>query len=130
VLTDVVGPREVWLGGAVLYLVGGLAALVLTRWLPVITGDQDEVMHAYADAAATALENGDAPTDPDLRRDPEPGPEPAPEPLLTPTAEPEPVAVATAARDGSAKHGLERIATLLEEIEHRRDAEATGRTTP
>jgi MFS family permease len=112
VLTDVLGPREVWLGGAILYLVGAFAALVLTRWLPVITGDQDRVMDAYANAAATALENGDAPTDPDLRREPEPEPEVVPTPVLAP------------ARDGSAHHGLERIATLLEEIEHRRDAEA------
>jgi hypothetical protein len=28
------------------------------------------------------------------------------------------------ARDGTAKHGLERIATLLEEIERRRELEA------
>jgi MFS family permease len=137
VLTDVFGPREVWLGGAVLYLLGGLAALVLTRWLPVITGDQDQVMAAYGNAAVTALENGDAPTDPDLRRRRDPAPAPAIASVATPAsaagstsvAAPVPTPVPTtpaaaAARDGTAKHGLERIATLLEEIEHRRDAEA------
>ncbi|HET7744493.1 MAG TPA: MFS transporter [Gaiellaceae bacterium] len=116
VLTDVYGARAVWLGGAVLYLVGALTALVLTRWLPVITGDQDEVMNAYANAAATALENGAGPTDPDLR----PGPEPEPALASAP--------VVVAAPDGSAKTGLERIATLLEEIEERREVEARKAT--
>jgi len=110
VLTDVFGPREVWLGGALLYLVGALTALVLTRWLPVITGDQDDVIEAYKNAAVTALDNGDAPSDPGLV--PDPGVLPEPEPVL----------------DGSARNGLERIATLLEEIEERREVEAR-RTT-
>jgi MFS family permease len=102
VLIDVVGAREVWLGGGILYLAGAAVALVLTSWLPVITGDEDEVMEAYANAAATALDD-DAPTDPGLR------PEPA--------------------RDGTARNGLERIATLLEEIERRREIEARRGTS-
>lgn len=116
VLTDRYGARDVWLAAGCIYLAGAAVSLVFTRWLPVITGAQDEVIDAYANAAATALTNGDAPTDADLR----PSPEPAPAPLTAPVPTPVPVA----ARDGSAEHGLERIATLLEEIEHRRDAEA------
>jgi MFS family permease len=91
-LVDVVGAREVWLGASILYLVGAAVALVMTRWLPVLSDEEDEAIDAQGAAAATALQaNGAAG---------EPGP------------------------DGSAKSGLERIATLLEEIERRREIEA------
>ena len=104
VLTDSFGARDVWLVAGGIYIAAAGVSLLLTRWLPVITGDEDEVMEAYATAAATALD-GDEPT----------------EPAELPGAlEP--------ARDGSAKNGLERIATLLEEIERRRETE-TRRTT-
>ena len=73
VLTDRYGARDVWLAAGCIYLAGAAVSLVFTRWLPVITGEQDEVIDAYANAAATALESGDAPTDRDLRSEPEPG---------------------------------------------------------
>jgi hypothetical protein len=73
-------------------------AFALTRWLPVVSGDEDDVITAHAEAAASALA-------PSAAVSPDPVP-PEPE------------------RDGSAASGLERIATLLEEIEHRRELEA------
>ena len=35
VLTEVFGPRAVWLAGGVVFLVAALVALVMTRWLPI-----------------------------------------------------------------------------------------------
>ena len=98
VLIEVVGAREVWLGAAAIYLVGAMVAFALTRWLPVVSGEEDEVIDAHAEAAASAL---------------------APAAAFSP----EPVR-ADAEADGSARNGLERIATLLEEIEQRRAMEA------
>jgi MFS family permease len=104
VLTDRFGPRDVWLGAAMIYVFVAVVAFVLTRWLPV-TEHEDEVIGAYGEAAASALAPAVAfPPDPN-------GPEPEPEPA------------------GSAASGLERIATLLEEIERRRELEAARRTT-
>ena len=98
VLTGIVGARAVWLGAAAIYLVGAVVALVLTRWLPVVTGEEDEVIDAHAEAAASALAPAAAFSPEPVRLGPEP--------------------------DGSARSGLERIATLLEEIERRRELEA------
>lgn len=98
VLTDVVGAREVWLGAAVIYLVGAMVAFALTRWLPVVSEEEDEVIDAHAEAAAAALAPVAAFSPEPVRLEPEP--------------------------DGSARSGLERIATLLEEIERRREMEA------
>jgi MFS family permease len=98
VLTDTFGAKEVWLGAALIYLLGAVVAFALTRWLPVVSGDEDDVITAHAEAAASALA-------PSAAVSPDPVP-PEPE------------------RDGSAASGLERIATLLEEIEHRRELEA------
>ena len=97
VLTDSVGPRWVLLGAGVAILVAGFVSLGMTRWLPVSRDEQQAVLGAQADAAASqlvpALDGGRVPT-----------PKPA--------------------REGSAKGGLERIAVLLEEIESRRELEA------
>jgi MFS family permease len=99
VLTDMVGPRAVWVGAGVLYLVAAFVALVMTRWLPVAQGTEWEAVEASSESAVAALANGHA---------------------------------QQAEREAQIGHGphtppLERIATLLEEIEARRDAEA-GRT--
>jgi predicted MFS family arabinose efflux permease len=103
VLTDVVGARWVLVGAGAATFVAGFVALVMTRWLPVIRADEDEVLDAQAAAAASHL---------------------------APALEPRPVA-RVAVRDGSAKSGLERIAVLLEEIEARREREARrSQTTP
>lgn len=95
VLTDLVGARAVWIGAGCVYLVAALVGLVLTRWLPVAQEDEWEAVEASSESAAAALGNGH-----------------------TTPAELEPAA------NGSAAPPLERIATLLEEIEARRSAEA------
>ena len=95
VLTDSFGARDVWLVAGCIYVAGAGVSLALTRWLPVITGDENEVLEAYATAAATALDQA------------------APERPAPPDE-----------RDGAGRTGLERIATLLEEIEQRREVEA------
>jgi ENTS family enterobactin (siderophore) exporter len=95
VLTDVVGPRAVWIGAGVLYLVSALVALVMTRWLPVTQADEWDAVDASSESAAAALGNGHAtPVDPD------------------------------GSANGAHVPPLERIATLLEEIEARREVEA------
>lgn len=95
VLTDLVGARAVWIGAGCVDLVAALVGLVLTRWLPVAQEDEWEAVEASSESAAAALGNGH-----------------------TTPAELEPAA------NGSAAPPLERIATLLEEIEARRSAEA------
>jgi MFS family permease len=99
VLTDALGARWLWIGGAGIYLLTAVAASVLTRWLPVRTEEERAAFDAHLEAAVRALAARDGA-------------------LVEP--EPEPVAVAA---DGSAKSGLERIAVLLEEIEQRRELE-------
>ena len=94
-LTDVVGPRAVWIGAGVLYLCAAVVALVMTRWLPVTQADEWDAVEASSESAAAALGNGHAkPVD------------------------------AEVAENGAHEPPLERIATLLEEIEARRAAEA------
>jgi MFS family permease len=96
VLTDVFGARAVWVGASVFYLVAALVALVMTRWLPVAHADEWEAVEASSESAVAALVNGHAAGVP---------------------AVPEVV-------NGAPVPPLERIATLLEEIEARREAEA------
>jgi MFS family permease len=95
VLTDVVGPRAVWIGAGALYLVAALVALAMTRWLPVTQADEWGAVEASSESAAAALGNGHA----------------------------KPVE-AEVTENGAHEPPLERIATLLEEIEARRAAEA------
>ena len=102
VLTNAFGARSVWIAAGGFFLSAAAVALVLTRWLPVASAEEGDVLDAQAVAAASALVPAPAP---DREREP-----PAPETPKPP-------------RDGSAKGGLERIAVLLEEIEQRRDLE-------
>jgi MFS family permease len=98
-LIGVVGARAVWIGAGVLYLFAALVALVMTRWLPVEQADEWEAIEASSESAASALGNG--------------------HPVTLPV-EVEPDAGA----NGTASAPLERIATLLEEIEARRESES------
>ncbi len=94
-LTDIYGARAIWIAAGGIYLVGSVVALVMTRWLPVATADEQRAFEVSSESAVAALTNGG-----------------------TPAAELEPVA------NGAHSSGLERIATLLEEIETRRDVES------
>jgi hypothetical protein len=97
VLTDAIGARAVWLVASGAFFVAAGVAVLSTRWLANVR--EEHLLEAYADAAAAALErNGSY----------RPHPEPAPEPVA----------------GGRHPSGLRRIATLLEEIERRRDVEA------
>ena len=97
VLADVFGARSVWIAAGVIYLFGSLVALVMTRWLPVRASDELDAIEASSESAVAALGNGDLGS-----------------------VEPEPSA------NGIESGGLERIATLLEEIEARRERETRG----
>jgi MFS family permease len=97
VLTEAIGPREVWIGAALVYVVGALAAFALTGWLA--RARDEHVLDQYGEAAAAALARAEA-----VPREPI-------------------EAVRSPARDG-APAGLDRIANLLEEIEARRELEA------
>ena len=97
VLTDAVGARAVWLVASGAFFVAAGVAVLSTRWLANVR--EEHLLEAYADAAAAALERNGSDR---------PHPEPAPEPLAGRTH----------------PSGLRRIATLLEEIERRRDVEA------
>jgi hypothetical protein len=67
----------------------------MTRWLPVAQADEQRAFEVSSESAVAALTNGDAAA-----------------------AEPQKVA------NGTQSRGLERIASLLEEIETRRELEA------
>ena len=99
VLVGTFGARAVWMAAGVLYLVGAVVALVMTRWLPVAQEDEWSAVEASSESAVASLVNGQ------------------------PEIEPEEVT------NGIPTAPLERIATLLEEIEARRAAEA-GRPAP
>lgn len=100
VLTDLVGARAVWIGAGCVYLFAALVAVVMTRWLPVAQEEEWRAVESSSESAAAALVNG--------HEEPGGAPEPSPEP----------------AANGSPTPPLERIATLLEEIESRRATEA------
>jgi MFS family permease len=96
-LTDAIGARAVWLIASGAFFLAAAVAVVSTRWLA--STREDHVLEAYAEAAAAALErNGAAPSSP--------------------------VPAVPRTRDETQKSGLERIATLLDEIERRREIEA------
>jgi MFS family permease len=94
VLTDMLGARTVWIAAGVIYLFAALVAFVMTKWLPLTVADEHDAFEASSESAVAALGNGYAPPS-----------EPAP------------------AANGAHEQPLERIATLLEEIEARRAAE-------
>jgi MFS family permease len=95
VLTDAFGARAVWIGAGVVYLFAALVALALTRWLPVAVADEQDAFERSSESAVAALANGNG------------------------VGHGHP-----ADANGGPATGLERIATLLEEIEARRRAEA------
>jgi hypothetical protein len=105
VLTEAFGARTIWIAAGAIYLFGSLVALVMTSWLPVTSAEEQEAIDASAESAVAALGHAY-------------GPEPVRVPL------PEPAAQSTAAQNGPAPNSLDRIATLLEEIEARREREA------
>jgi MFS family permease len=111
VLTDLFGARWVWFGAGAVTLFAAVVALALTRWLGAASREaEDEVLVAHAEAAAGALV------------------QPEPLPPLVPEPVPEPAPAAARSNDRAAPGGLERIATLLEEIERRRQRESARRT--
>ena len=117
VLTDLFGARAVWLAAGCIYLVGSFVALLMTRWLPAAHSDEWEAVEVSSESAVAAL--GHAATN---------GVEPEPEPELLPELLPEPELAPLPVANGIWPSGLERIATLLEEIEARRDLEAQRRS--
>jgi MFS family permease len=133
ILTDIVGPRWVWFGSGAVHVFAAVVAVALTRWLPVTSRQEEEVLVAHAEAAASAL----APAQPAAAAlEPEPFPPlaPPPEPVYAPEpfSAPEPVSApepAVAANHRAEHAGLERLAVLLEEIERRRKQEASRRSS-
>jgi MFS family permease len=127
VLTDVVGARWVWLAAALSYLVAAGVALVLMHWLPAAADEQEEAVAAAAEAAASTLDRSYEPSTPQPAASVAEVDEAAARqegvPATTggPSEGDAPVEPET---DGHAKDGLERIASLLERIEARRDLES------
>ena len=106
-LTHAFGARWVWVGAGVLYGFAAFVALVLTRWLPVAADEQESAVEAAAQAAASSIGIGTNGSEPEEAPEPEPWSAPGPAPVLEPVS----------------TNGLERIATLLEQIEERRQVE-------
>ena len=98
ILVGTFGARTIWVTAGVVYLAGALVALLMTRWLPVAQEDEWSAVEASSESAVESLVNGQ------------------------PETEPEEVT------NGSPTPPLERIATLLEEIETRHELE-TRRST-
>jgi MFS family permease len=94
VLTDLIGARAVWAAAGAVYLFAALVAFVSTRWLPVAAAAEQQAIESSSESAVAALANGRE-TEPALAVEP----------------------------NGKRGRGLERIATLLEEIEARRARE-------
>jgi MFS family permease len=99
VLTDLFGARTVWLAAGAIYLAGALVALLMTRWLPVRSEEERMAIDESAESAVAALGVVNGNGN---------GERPTPRDVpLSP---------------------IERIATLLEEIEARRELEARARS--
>jgi MFS family permease len=98
VLVNVYDARAIWMAASILYLAGAFVALFMTRWIPAARGEEWHAVEASSESAVAALDNGHLPPEPKRERAPVANGTPAPP--------------------------LERIATLLEEIEARRAAEA------
>jgi MFS family permease len=108
-LTALYGARAIWIAAGTVYLLGSLVAFAMTRWLPVSQADELDAIETSSESAVAALAASDpVAAEPELRPQPEPQPEPERQPVT----------------NGSHSSGLERIATLLEEIESRRELEA------
>jgi MFS family permease len=117
VLTDAFGARWIWGVAGAVYAFAAVLTLFVTRWLPVAPSEEGDILDAHAEEAASALiaVPGGAYASAVLAAEPADG------------------AVASArdgaARDESARGGLDRIASLLEEIERRREREARRSVT-
>jgi MFS family permease len=113
VLTDAFGARWVWIAAGAVYMVAAVAAYTLLHWLPVTVEDEEVTLEAAAQAAAQALTvvDGDGtvpdPAVSERKHD------------LIPVTEP-----TVDGADEAHTSGLERIASLLERIERRREVEA------
>jgi MFS family permease len=141
VLTAAFGARWVWLMAGGVYVVAAAVALFMTRWLPVGVDEQERAVEAAATEAASGIELGANGKEPHHEPEPETVPESAP--LLPPLPEPEPLPESAAGpmaappapvalepvAEGASTNGLERIATLLEQIEERRQLEARRPTS-
>ena len=123
VLTDLFGARAVWMAAGCIYLFGSLVAFLMTRWLPDSHSDEWEAVEVSSESAVAALGYGAT-----TGLEPESEPEPEREPELLPELLPEPELAPVPVANGSQRSGLERIATLLEEIEMRRGLEAQRRS--
>ena len=120
--------RWVWLMAGGVYVLAAAIAFLMTRWLPVGVDEQERAVEAAAAEAASGIDVGTNGKDVVHEPVPEPvlapEPEPEPGPLPAPSA---PVALEPVA-DSASTNGLERIATLLEQIEERRQHEARRST--
>ena len=105
VLIGVFGARTVWLAAGVMFLVAAFVALVMTSWLPVTVADEHDAFEASSESAVAALGSGSFETSRRSHGQAQPS-------------------ETEAAVNGAHDPPLERIATLLEEIEARRAAEA------
>jgi hypothetical protein len=83
------------------FLVASFVALLMTRWLPTESSEEQEAIATSSELAVAALANGR---------------------VVGPTVEVE--------ANGKRHGGLERIATLLEEIEARRERESRRSARP
>jgi MFS family permease len=131
-VTATLGADVVWMISGAVYLFGAAVCLVVTRWLPVSVTDEDDVLDRHGEEAASALLD-----------DVSPEPVYVPEPVVSPAAAsvPDPVPefppapaytgqpVALGSGESSSRGSLDRIATLLEEIEQRRRFEAGRRAS-
>jgi MFS family permease len=119
VLTDAFGARWVWLAAGIAYLFAAGVALVLMRWLPAGVEDETATLESAAEAAVLAIapeEDGSvAPAARVFELVPAPDPDPGED-------EEEEAGAGMPMEEPSS--GLERIASLLERIERRREVEA------
>ena len=110
-LTSAYGARWVWVAAGAVYFFAAGVALVMTRWMPVAADEQEEAVEIAARAAASTLDPGGNGSRPEVEPEPERG-------LALVTSD-----SVLEGEEGSA-NGLERIASLLERIERRREHEA------
>lgn len=59
VLTDAFGARAIWIGAGFVYLFGALVALLMTRWLPVVTAEEQKAIESSTESALAALARPD-----------------------------------------------------------------------
>jgi len=125
-LTEAFGARWVWVAAGAVYFFAAAVALVMTRWMPAAADQQEEAVETEARAAASVLaSNGSDDGAPAPVIDITPVRESVAD--RAPVADPAPESLRVSAEDAeedAATTGLERIASLLERIERRRELEA------